>query len=305
MERQGKRWCEDEVNEALEYLEQGWTVDEIAEQLERSYTAVLTKLKTVGAYVKREQRRYTRTEYKDFTEAEKDLVIEFYTEDKLSITEIANFFNVQLQQIRGILYERNVKDRHRGFRRELSKDEIQEMIDSGKMTLTQIAKEMLVGYETLVHFIERENIDMTKIKPTTRKKWTPTEVKMLGDLIADGLDFGEIGRRLARPAANCRVKAYSLGFKLRKADILEFGGIEQAAARGEERRRWTEEEEEKLERMYSNYEFYISDIALELDRSYQSVQAKITKMGLYKKYEKVRYEIQMQRLRQILKEGKN
>lgn len=305
MERQGKRWCEDEVNEALEYLEQGWTIDEIAEQLERSYTAVLAKLQTVGANVKREQRRYTRTEYKNFTESEKDLVIEFYTKDKLPMIEIAFFFNVQLQQIRDILYERNVKDKHRGFRRELNKEEIQKMIDSGKMTLTEIAKEMLVGYETLIHFIGRENIDMTRIKKPNRKKWTPTEVKMLGDLIADGLDFGEIGRRLGRPAANCRVKAYSLGFKLRKADILEFGGIEQAAARGEERRRWTEEEEEKLERMYSNYDLYISDMALELDRSYQSVQAKITKMGLYKKYEKERYEVQMQRLSQILKEGKN
>lgn len=305
MKRQGKRWCDDEVNEALEYLEQGWTLDEIADELERSYTAVFSKMKEVGANIKREQKRKTRTEYKEFSEDEKDLVIEFYTQDKISMIDIADFFNVQLQEIRSILYERGVKHRMKKFRKKLDKQKVQRMIDTGEKTLTQIAKELNIGYATLTHFIEREKIDMTKIKPTTRKKWTPTEVKMLGDLIADGLDFGEIGRRLARPAANCRVKAYSLGFKLRKADILEFGGIEQAAARGEERRRWTKEEEEKLERMYSNYDLYISDMALELDRSYQSVQAKITKMGLYKKYEKERYEVQMQRLKQILKDGEN
>ena len=109
MERAYKYWNDDEIKEALEYLEKGWHVDEIAEELERSYSGVINKLKEVGANIKKEQRRSTRFRSKELNDGEKELIVELYLDDKQAILDIADFFEVPIYQIRKVLNEKGIE----------------------------------------------------------------------------------------------------------------------------------------------------------------------------------------------------
>lgn len=300
MERAYKYWNDDEIKEALEYLEKGWHVDEIAEELERSYSGVINKLKEVGANIKKEQRRSTRFRSKELNDGEKELIVELYLDDKQAILDIADFFEVPTYQIRKVLNEKGIEIKNGKTTRGLNREEVQKLINSGEYSLNAIAKILKTSHRSLTRFISVNDIDLTKIKPSQRRLWTEEEEKRMFDMIQEGKSFNEIGEKLGRPAANCRTKAYAVGYKVRKADMYKLGDMEMGKDNDVLMRFWTEEEEQRLEQMYASGEMYITDIAKALGRSYHSVQNKLSYMGLFEKYEEMRDKLRTKKLNESL-----
>ena len=196
MERAYKYWNDDEVKEALEYLEQGWHVDEIADELERSYSGVINKLKEVGANIKKEQRRSTRFRSKELNDGEKELIVELYLDDKQAILDIADFFEVPTYQIRKVLNEKGIEIKNGKTTRGLNREEVQKLINSGEYSLNAIAKILKTSHRSLTRFISVNDIDLTKIKPSQRRLWTEEEEKRMFDMIQEGKSFNEIGEKL-------------------------------------------------------------------------------------------------------------
>lgn len=303
MERAYKYWNDDEVKEALEYLEQGWHVDEIADELERSYSGVINKLKEVGANIKKEQRRSTRFRSKELNDGEKELIVELYLDDKQAILDIADFFEVPTYQIRKVLNDKGIAIKNGKTTRELDREEVQRLVDSGEYTLNALTKVLKVSHRSLVRFVSVNEIDLTKIKSSQRRLWTEEEQKRMFDMIQQGRSFKEIGEKLGRPAANCRTKAYAVGYKVRKADMYKLGGMEIGKDNDVLMRFWTEEEEQRLEQMYAGGEMYIADIAKALGRSYQSVQNKLSYMGLFEKIRRNAGKIENEKIKRNIGEG--
>lgn len=234
-----KKWTEEEVSILFKLVEEGKSVSEISNVLNRSYNSVQNRIKREEYNrIKEELRLKRKIEIDNFVRLRDEMENErayikrkAYKVTKRNLTEddIELLSNIRMlgfekdDDIYNVLgvdakYVYTVIDRYEDEyiikvnRRALTDEEKSDLYDKINQgySMFELASEFSKSYSDILRIYE----DMIKEKPDNRNRWTDEEVKLLLKLKSEGLSLFKISRMIPNKTYSAvRSKVYTLSKK--------------------------------------------------------------------------------------------